>query len=159
MRLPVIAFLFALSLVSIGKGDDISDCAPSYIVAPQYPTLAFQARYGGQVAIEVQVSAVGAVEAVSRFEGDRLFRAASENAARLWRYASSARTSRRCTMTLTYKIMPKGARPEDVTPRFEPPAHVEVRRETAEPSVTVDPAPDHRDEERKSAAPARSKGE
>jgi hypothetical protein len=67
-------------------------------------------------------------------------------------YAPFAGPGRRCAVTLAYKIMPKGTRPEDLTSRFEPPSHVEVRRETAEASVAVDPAPAHPNVKRRGGA-------
>jgi TonB family protein len=82
-RLLIELFFVSLS-VGLGEGADVANCKPSYVVAPRYPILAFQARVSGEVTIEVQVSEAGRVEAVSRFDGDKIFRAASEEAARSW---------------------------------------------------------------------------
>lgn len=138
MRLMIIGITaFMSTLAANGQ-----DCGPSYIVAPRYPLLAFQARVSGRVQIEVKVRNDGVVGALSHFEGDKIFRPASEEAARAWKFQAASSPDRKCTLVMVYRIMPKGASPQDLTARFEPPLLVEVRRETAEPTVLVDPAPD-----------------
>jgi TonB family protein len=116
------------------------DCGPSRVVAPPYPLLAFQARVSGRVQIEIEVRNDGTVGGLSRFDGDKIFQPAYEEAARAWKFRPGS-TDRKCTVTMVYKIMPKGVSPQELTTRFEPPLLVEVRRETAEPTVLVDPAP------------------
>ena len=115
------------------------DCGPVYVSAPRYPLLAFQARVSGRVQIEIEVRANGSIGGFSRFDGDKIFRVASESAARAWKFQPGP--DRKCVATIVYKIMPVGTPPEELTTRFEPPLRVEVRRETAEPTVLVDPAP------------------
>ena len=134
--LLVVAALFGI-WTALGQ-----DCGPSLVVAPQYPLLAFQARVSGHVQVDVEVRSDGTVVGLSRSEGDKIFRGASEDAARAWRFQPGSSRDRKCTLTMVYRIMPKGASPQELTTRFSPPLLVEVRRETAEPAVLVDPAPD-----------------
>jgi TonB family protein len=129
----------ALLGVGLAHGQD---CGPSRVVAPRYPLLAFQARVSGRVQIEVENRNDGTVVGLGRFDGDKILRAASEEAARAWKFQPGSSPNRKCTVTMVYKIMPKGVSPQELTTRFEPPLLVEVRRETAEPTVLVDPAPD-----------------
>lgn len=133
MRLFVLTALFG-TLLAHGE-----DCGPAYVSAPRYPLLAFQARVSGRVEIEMEVRANGSIGGFSRFDGDNIFRAASESAARVWKFQPGS--DRKCVATIVYRIMPVGTPPEELTTRFEPPLLVEVRRETAEPTVLVDPAP------------------
>ena len=138
MRLMTLSIAALMSLgMALGQ-----DCAPSHVVAPRYPLLAFQARVSGRVTIEVEIRDDGSVAELGRFDGDKIFRAASEEAAWIWRFQPASSADRKCTLTMVYRIMPKGASPQELTTRFEPPLLVEVRRETAEPTVLVDPAPD-----------------
>ena len=138
MRLMILG-VAALTMACAANGQD---CGPLYAVAPRYPLLAFQARVSGRIQIEVEVRSSGMVEGFGRFEGDKIFRPASEEAARAWKFHAASSPHRKCTLTMVYRIMPKGASAHDLTARFEPPLLVEVRRETAEPTVFVDPAPD-----------------
>lgn len=132
MRLFVLTAMFGAMLAN---GED---CGPTYVSAPRYPLLAFQARVSGRVKIEMEVRANGSIGGLGRFDGDKIFRAASEAAARTWKFQPGS--DRKCVAMIVYKIMPIGTPPEELTTRFEPPLLVEVRRETAEPTVLVDPA-------------------
>lgn len=114
------------------------DCQPRYVAAPRYPVLAFQARVSGQVSVELSVRSDGMVDSL-RYEGDKIFRSASETAGKLWRFPPGE--ERRCSAVMVYRIMPRGTSLDELTTRFEPPLTVEVRRETAEPTVLIDPAP------------------
>lgn len=138
MRLMIVGFA-ALMITHAASGQD---CGPSYVVAPRYPLLAFQARVSGRIQLEVEVRSSGEVVGFTGFEGDRIFRPASEEAARAWKFHAASSPDRKCTLTMVYKIMPKGASAQELTARFEPPLLVEVRRETTEPTVLVDPAPE-----------------
>ncbi|MGQ9635374.1 MAG: TonB family protein [Bryobacteraceae bacterium] len=138
MRTAILA-IAALIGASVVYGED---CGPTLAVAPRYPLLAFQARVSGRVQIEVEIGSDGKVVGLSRFEGDKIFQATSEEAARAWRFEEASSTNRKCILTMVYRIMPRGTSPQELTARFEPPLLVEVRRETAEPTVLVDPAPD-----------------
>ena len=143
MREFVMAFITLLCGVSVAQGQILNaKCEPSYVVAPRYPILAFQARVSGRVTVEVDVADSGAVDSIVRFDGDKIFQKASEEAAKAWRFQPSRKQNRRCTLIFVYVIMPKNTPSEDLTTRFVPPLQVEIRRETAEPTVLVDPAPD-----------------
>lgn len=115
------------------------DCGPVYVNAPRYPLLAYQARVSGRVQIEMEVQANGSIGGIGRFDGDKIFRMATESAVRTWKFQPES--ERKCVATIVYKIMPVGTSPDELTTRFEPPLLVEVRREAAEPTVLVDPAP------------------
>ena len=115
------------------------ECSPSYVRAPRYPVLAFQARVSGRVRIEMGVRSDGSVGSVTQLDGDKIFRAASEIADRSWKFGQGE--DRRCVATFVYHIMPAGTSLDDLTTRIEPPLLVEVRRETAEATVLIDPAP------------------
>lgn len=114
------------------------DCLPKYIAAPRYPVLAFQARVSGQVRLDLAIRSDGMVGSL-HFEGDKIFRSASESAGRAWRFNPGP--ERKCSAVMVYRIMPPGSGVDELTTRFEPPLTVEVRRETAEPTVLIDPAP------------------
>lgn len=114
------------------------DCQPRYVAAPRYPVLAFQARVSGQVSVELSVRPDGVVDSL-RYEGDKIFRSASETAGRSWRFPPGE--ERKCSAVMVYRIMPHGTSLDELTTRFQPPLTVEVRRETAEPTVLIDPAP------------------
>jgi TonB family protein len=114
------------------------DCQPKYVAAPRYPVLAFQARVSGEVRVELTVRPDGVVDSL-RYEGDKIFRAASETAGKSWKFSPGE--ERRCSAVMVYRIMPRGTSLDELTTRFEPPLTVEVRRETAEPTVLIDPAP------------------
>jgi len=133
MRFVVLVAVFGTMLA---HGED---CGPVYVNAPRYPLLAFQARVSGRVQIEMEVQANGSIGGIGRFDGDKIFRVASESAVRAWKFQPGS--ERKCVATIVFKIMPVGTSPEELTTRFEPPLLVEVRRETAEPTVLVDPAP------------------
>lgn len=133
MRFIVLVAMFGTMLAHA------EDCGPVYVSAPRYPFLAFQARVSGRVQIEMEVRANGSIGGLGRFDGDKIFRGASEAAARVWKFQPGS--DRKCVATIVYKIMPVGTPPEELTTRFEPPLLVEVRREMAEPTVLVDPAP------------------
>lgn len=114
------------------------DCLPKYVTAPRYPVLAFQARVSGRVRVDLSIRADGAVGSLN-FDGDKIFRAASEMAGRAWKFDPGQ--ERKCLVVMVYRIMPPGTGLDELTTRFEPPLTVEVRRETAEPTVLIDPAP------------------
>ena len=114
------------------------DCAPKYVAAPRFPVLAFQARVNGRVRVDLSIRADGTVGSV-QFDGDKLFRAASETAGLGWKFTPGL--ERKCSATMVYRIMAPGTGVDELTTRFEPPLTVEVRRETAEATVLVDPAP------------------
>jgi hypothetical protein len=114
------------------------DCLPKYIAAPRYSVLAFQARVSGQVRLDLTIRPDGLVGSL-HFEGDKIFRSASETAGRAWKFNPGH--ERKCSAIMIYRIMPPGTALDELTTRFEPPLTVEVRRETAEPTVLIDPAP------------------
>jgi TonB family protein len=140
-------FVIALFTLLCGAGfaqDQIPNTKwePSYVVAPRYPKLAFQARVSGRATVEVKVADSGAVDTIIRFDGDKIFQKSSEEAAKAWMFQPSSHPNRKCKLIFVYTIMPRNAPPEDLTTRFTPPFQVEIRRETTEPTVLVDPAPD-----------------
>ncbi|MFN9300759.1 MAG: energy transducer TonB [Acidobacteriota bacterium] len=114
------------------------DCAPKYVAAPRFPVLAFQAGVNGRVRVELSIRADGTVASV-QFDGDKLFRSASESAGLAWKFTPGV--ERKCSAIMVYRIMAPGTGVDELTTRFESPLTVEVRRETAEATVLVDPAP------------------
>lgn len=132
MRMRISIGLLVASVASA------QDCVPKYVAAPRFPVLAFQARVSGRVRVDLSIRADGTVGSV-HFDGDKLFRAASETAGMGWKFSQGV--ERKCSAIMVYRIMAPGTGMDDLTTRFEPPLTVEVRRETAEATVLVDPAP------------------
>ena len=114
------------------------DCAPKYVAAPRFPVLAFQARVSGRIRLDLSIKQDGKVGSV-QFDGDKLFRSASEIASLTWKFSPGL--ERKCSAIMVFRIMPPGTGADELTTRFEPPLTVEVRRETAEAMVLIDPAP------------------
>ena len=94
------------------------DCLPNYVTAPRYPVLAFQARVSGRVRVDLSIRADGAVGSLN-FDGDKIFRAASEMAGRAWKFDPGQ--ERKCSVVMVYRIMPPGTGLDELTTRFEPP--------------------------------------
>jgi TonB family protein len=95
--------------------------------APIYPPLAYAARVSGDAVAEVEVDATGAVTSV-RFEGHPLLRAASDAAAKRWRFAPTEkdRASRRAKITFTFRPLENELPADQITPVFYPPYKIEV---------------------------------
>ncbi len=143
MRSALIALITLLCGAGLSQ-DQMSNMKwePSYVVAPQYPKLAFQARVSGRATVEVQIAASGAVDSIVQFDGDKIFQKTSVAAARAWVFQPSSTPNRRYKLVFVYSMMPKNTGPADLTTRFMPPFAVEIRREVPEATVLVDPAPD-----------------
>jgi TonB family protein len=94
-------------------------------VAPSsYPRIAKAARAEGKVTIEASVNAAGEVTATRRIGGHALLLAASETAAKAWRFAPARAGSGGRTVRLTFMF--RLADGDGDTISFLPPYEVEI---------------------------------
>lgn len=137
----MISFVLAITAMMAAQAIAVQAAEPAVVtaVAPVYPTLAFQSRTAGRVAVKVTIGSAGKVDSVAILEGDRLFHDASERAARQWKFADAPVNSRIATLIFVFSIVSGEPAPEDLASIFRPPYEIEVRRERAQPTVTSDP--------------------
>ncbi len=118
-------------------------------VSPIFPPTAVATNTSGTVLVEVEINAAGEVTSARSVSGHPLLRKAAENAARRWRF-TSATSPHTVQLTFVFRIMPKGASAEELTPMFTPPYQVEVRHQPYDSIIHSDPRSDeHRTRQRK----------
>lgn len=118
---------------------------PSVLIAvtPVFPATAVATNTSGTVLIEVEMNAAGEVTSTRSVSGHPLLRKSAENAARRWRFTSTANARTR-QLTFAFRLLPKDTPPEELTSVFTPPYQVEVRHQPYEPIIHSDPRSDER---------------
>ena len=126
----VTAFFVAyMSLASVLAGQSGAPPAaqPAVISAAStwYPQAASAARASGDVVVEVEIDASGAVSSAHAVGGHPMLQKPSEEAASRWKFATDGKaTGRKARLTFSYH---QAQRPEEgVPPVFEPPYKVVV---------------------------------
>jgi len=111
--------------VSAQTSDDVAVVAA---VAPVYPAIAPAAHAIGDVTIDVKIDASGKVTTAHVVHGHPLLRAASEAAARRWKFVAVKESIGERTVQLTFTFLETKANVPDYerTAVFLPPYKVEV---------------------------------
>jgi TonB family protein len=100
-------------------------------VAPNYPPIAVQARIQGTVQVLVDIDEAGAVVSAQSEKGHPLFRGASLDAARKWRFEAASDRGKQ-TLTFVFGLVDEG---EPAKIIFKPSYSVEIYEHL--PHVTV----------------------
>jgi|ERR671926_601752 TonB family protein len=125
------AALFAafISLVSVYAGQSGAPSAEKPVVvsaaAPWFPSVAKAAKAFGDVVVEVEVNASGAVSSARAVEGHPLLRKVSEDAASRWKFAGDEKAGAR-RARLTFSFRQAESRDDEAPPSFEPPYRIVV---------------------------------
>jgi TonB family protein len=107
-------------------------------VAPTYPLVAVAVNAGGEVLVDIEIDGAGRVIAARGVSGHPLLRRAAESTAQRWLF-KPADGRRNALLTFAFRIMPRDATLNDLTPIFTPPYKVEVRSLPREPIIHSDP--------------------
>ena len=122
-------------MLSSASGLVIPD-SPAVITAtcPTFPPIARAAHASGEVSVEVKISAGGEVISAQATSGHPLLRKSAEAAAKRWQFTTSKETSgeRTAQLTFVFRIMPRCAKPDELTSIFFPPYKIEVKAEKPE---------------------------
>jgi TonB family protein len=143
LLIVVASTLLGLQVIRASSGGVAATEPPPVIsaMAPIYPPIARAARIGNEASVEVKINSSGEVIS-AKASGHPLLRAPAEYAARRWRFVPASGTSVEHTVKLTFvfTLMPRCAKPVELTPIFYPPYKVEVRGEDA-PIICDDCSP------------------
>ena len=134
MRLVKFAILTAFSAASISLASvyagqagapPAADPAVVSAAAPWFPSVAKAAQAFGDVVVEVEINADGAVSSARAVEGHSLLRKVSEDAAVRWKFTAAEKTGVR-KVRLTFSFRYAETREDEGTTQFEPPYKVVV---------------------------------
>jgi TonB family protein len=99
-------------------------------VAPKFPPLAGAAQISGKVRMEVQIDSTGAVASVRVLEAHPLLSAASEAAAKQWRFnpVTHNNSVRTVVITFSFRLTNKSEAKEKYAPKYLSAFQVEITR-------------------------------
>ena len=110
---------------------------PVVAVAPDFPSVAHQARIDGTVRVLATVDERGTVQATSLIEGHRLLAEAALTAARLWTFeVTKGEAPQEIELTFVFTLVPENACVQKTLPRFTPPARVDVAARRVVPTCS-----------------------
>jgi hypothetical protein len=115
-----------------------SEPAVLFAVAPVYPDSAATLPEGGEAVIEVTIDDHGSVVAAQPVWGNPVLHEPSLKAAKRWLFNTSGEKKRKVKLTFSYRVISDEVAPDELTPVFTPPFHVEVRRKLAADSAVLD---------------------
>jgi TonB family protein len=129
----VVVAVLAAGAAAVARNAQSTSESPAVVaaVAPAtYPAVARQARAHGEVAVDVQIDAAGAVLAAKMISGHPLLQKVSEDAAKQWKFAPSQGSTKERVVRLTFSFETVDAsrNPKyEFTIVFLPPYRVDVR--------------------------------
>lgn len=133
--LACVLFLCLLApFLRVASGDSFPNLAVRSAVAPIYPPLALTANASGNTEVTVMVNEAGDVTDAAFVNGNQLLHKAAIDAAKRWKFHGVNRETK-VQLTFVFRMMPKNASPEDMTPVFMPPYKLEVRGKLPNPTV------------------------